>query len=74
MIYLTFVRAKKFLKIYLIKYAKLQFSKVTTILSLDTHLYSVKCDCNGFAVVTVVNLIKKWTLKSDVKAHDNYKQ
>ena len=30
-IYLIFVRAKKFLKIHLIKYAKLQFSKVTTI-------------------------------------------
>ena len=30
-------------------------------LRLDTHLTSVKCDCNGFAVVTVVNLIKNWT-------------
>ena len=29
--YLAFVRAKKFFKIYLIKYAKLQFSKVTSI-------------------------------------------
>ena len=35
-------------------------------LRLNTHLTSVKCDCNGFAVVTVV--------KSDVNAHDNYKQ
>ena len=32
-------------------------------LSLDTHLASVKFDCNGFDVVTVVNLItcKNWT-------------
>ena len=30
-------------------------------LRLDTHLTSVKYDYNGFAVVTVVNLIKKWT-------------
>ena len=30
-------------------------------LRLDTHLTSVKCDCNGFAVVTIVNLIKNWT-------------
>ena len=27
---------------------------------LDSHLTSVKCDCNGFDVVTVVNLIKNW--------------
>ena len=27
-------------------------------LRLDTHLTSVKSDCNGFAVVTVVNLLK----------------
>ena len=26
-------------------------------LRLDTHLTSVKCDCNGSDVVTVVNLI-----------------
>ena len=30
-------------------------------LRLNTHLTSMKCDCNGFAVVTVINLIKKWT-------------
>ena len=30
-------------------------------LRLDTHLTSVESDCNGFAVVTVVNLIKIWT-------------
>ena len=30
-------------------------------LCLDTHLTTVKCDCNGFAVVTVVNLIKNCT-------------
>ena len=30
-------------------------------LRLDTHSTSVKCNCNGFAVVTVVNLIKNWT-------------
>ena len=41
-------------------------------LRLETHLTSVKCDCNGFAVVTVVNLILD--VKSDVNAHDNYKQ
>ena len=29
-------------------------------LRLDTHLTSVKSDCNGFAVVTVVNTIKDW--------------
>ena len=27
-------------------------------LSLDTHLTSVKCDCNEFDVETVVNVIK----------------
>ena len=27
-------------------------------LRLDTHLTSVKCDCNEFDVVAVVNLIK----------------
>ena len=43
-------------------------------LRLDTHLTSVKCDCNGFTVVTVVNLIKKLDVKSDVNAHDNYEQ
>ena len=37
-------------------------------LRVDTRLTSVKCDCNGFAVVTVVNL------KSNVNAHGNYKQ
>ena len=30
-------------------------------LRLDTHLTSVKSDCKGLAVVTVVNLIKNWT-------------
>ena len=30
-------------------------------LRLDTHITSVKCDCRGFAVVTVVNLIEKRT-------------
>ena len=30
-------------------------------LRLDTQLTGVKCDCNGFDVVTVVNLIKNWT-------------
>ena len=30
-------------------------------LCLDTHLTSLKCDCNVFDVVTVVNLIKNWT-------------
>ena len=30
-------------------------------LRLDTHLTRVKCDCNEFDVVTVVNLIKNWT-------------
>ena len=30
-------------------------------LRLDTHLTSVKYDCNAFAVVTVVNLTKNWT-------------
>ena len=30
-------------------------------LRLDTYLTSVKCDCNGFGVVTVINLTKKWT-------------
>ena len=30
-------------------------------LRLDTHSTNVKFDCNGFAVVTVVNLIKNWT-------------
>ena len=29
-------------------------------LRLHTHLTSVKCDYNGFAVKTVVNLIKNW--------------
>ena len=32
-------------------------------LRLDTHLTSVKCNCNGFDVVTVVSLIKNWTLR-----------
>ena len=36
-------------------------SRSLQFLRLDTHLISVKCDCNGFAVVTVVNLIKNWT-------------
>ena len=30
-------------------------------LRLDAHLTSVKSYCNGFDVVTVVNLIKNWT-------------
>ena len=30
-------------------------------LCLDTHLTGVQCNCNGFVVVTVVNLIKNWT-------------
>ena len=30
-------------------------------LRLDTHLTSVKCDCNGFDVVAIVNLIKNCT-------------
>ena len=30
-------------------------------LRLDTHLTRVKRNCNGFAVVTVVSLIKNWT-------------
>ena len=33
-------------------------------LRLDTYLTSVKCDCNGFDVVTVVNLIKNSTLRA----------
>ena len=37
------------------------FAKSLQFLLLDTHLTSVKCDCNGFAVVTVINLIKNWT-------------
>ena len=32
-------------------------------LRLDIHLTSVKCNCNEFTVVTVVNLIKNWTLR-----------
>ena len=36
-------------------------SRSLQFLRLDTHLTGVKCDCNGFAVVTVVNLIKNWT-------------
>ena len=38
-------------------------TKSLQFLRLDTRLTSVKCDCNGFAVVTVVNLIKNWTLR-----------
>ena len=38
------------LKFYLIKYAKLQFSKVTQFLRLDTYLTSVKSDYNGFDI------------------------
>ena len=30
-------------------------------LRLNTHLTGLKCDINGFVVVTVVNLIKNWT-------------
>ena len=30
-------------------------------LRLDTRLTSVKSDCNGFGVITVVNVIKNWT-------------
>ena len=40
---------------------KCNLSRSLQFLRLDTHLISVKCDCNGFAVVTVVNLIKNWT-------------
>ena len=36
-------------------------SRLLQFLRLDTHLTSVKCDCNGFAVVTVVKLIENWT-------------
>ena len=36
-------------------------AKSLQFIRLDTHLTSVKCDCNGFAVVTVVNLIKNCT-------------
>ena len=36
-------------------------AKSLQFLRLDIHLTSVKCDCSGFAVVTVVNLIKNWT-------------
>ena len=43
-------------------------------LRLDTHSTCVKSDCNRFAVVTVVNLIKNWDVKSDVNAYDNCKQ
>ena len=32
-------------------------------LRLDTHLTSVKSDCNGLDVVTVVNLIKNRTVR-----------
>ena len=35
-------------------------AKALQFLRLDTHLTSVKCDCNGFTVVTVINLIKTW--------------
>ena len=30
-------------------------------LRLDTRLTNVKCDCNGLAVVTVLNLTENWT-------------
>ena len=30
-------------------------------LRLDTYFTSLKCDHNGFEVVTVANLIKNWT-------------
>ena len=43
-------------------------------LRLDSHLTNVKCDCNGFAVVTVVNIVKKLDIKRDLNAHNNYKQ
>ena len=33
-------------------------SRSLQYLRLDTHLTSVKCDYNGFAVVTVVNLTR----------------
>ena len=36
-------------------------ARLLQFLRLDTHLTSVKCDYNGFDVVTVVNLIKNWT-------------
>ena len=31
-------------------------SRLLQFLRLDTRLTGVKCDCNGFAIVTVVNL------------------
>ena len=34
-------------------------------LRLHTHLTSVKSDCNGFAVVTVVNLMESYLLKNN---------
>ena len=36
-------------------------AKLLTFLRLDTHLTSVKWNCNEFDVITVVNLIKNWT-------------
>ena len=36
-------------------------AKSLQFLRLNTHLTSVKYDYNGFADVTVVNLIKNWT-------------
>ena len=36
-------------------------ARLLQFLRLDIHLTSVKCDCNGVNVVTVVNLIKNWT-------------
>ena len=33
-------------------------AKSLQFLHLNTHLTSMKCDCNKFDVVTVVNLIK----------------
>ena len=36
-------------------------AKSLQFLRLDTHLTRAKCDCNGFAVVTLENLIKNWT-------------
>ena len=37
------------------------FARSFQFLCLDTHLAGVKCDCNAFDVVIVVNLIKNWT-------------
>ena len=51
-------------------------AKSLQFLCLDSYLTSVKRDCNGFAVVTVVNLIKNWTLRvtSTRSTITNYKE